>query len=83
MDENRDEKRPGGARLAAAHIAHGAATGGVYGAALSAAAEAAPFLLKLAVALAILLIGLPLLIFSPCRAICSATRAPFPRMLPG
>lgn len=68
MDENRDEKRPGGARLAAAHIAHGAAAGGVHGAALAAATEAAPFLLKLAVALAILLIGLPLLIFLtlPC-----------------
>lgn len=71
MYENRDDRSQisaARAGTAAAHIAHGAFTGGLHGALFAAAAEAAPSLVKLAVALAVLLLGLPFLIFLtlPC-----------------
>lgn len=67
-ERDRAQITPARAGAAAAHIAHSAATGGLHGALFAAAVEAAPFLAKLTVTLAVLLLGLPLLIFLtlPC-----------------
>lgn len=62
MGEN--ENRAGGAARAAAHIAAALATTGAKGAALAAAQEAAPFLVKLAAGLLILLLLIPMLVFT-------------------
>ena len=62
MGEN--ENRAGGAARAAAHIAAAWATTGAKGAALAAAQEAAPFLVKLAAGLLILLLLIPMLVFT-------------------
>ena len=62
MGEN--ESRAGGAARAAAHIAAALATTGAKGAALAAAQEAAPFLVKLAAGLLILLLLIPMLVFT-------------------
>lgn len=62
MGEN--ENRAGGAARAAAHIATALATTGAKGAALAAAQEAAPFLVKLAAGLLILLLLIPMLVFT-------------------
>lgn len=62
MGEN--ENRVGGAARAVAHIATALATTGAKGAALAAAQEAAPFLVKLAAGLLILLLLIPMLVFT-------------------
>ena len=49
--------------VSAARIAKAAAAGGVHGAAVAAAKEAAPFLAKLAIWVLVALIALPMLIF--------------------
>jgi hypothetical protein len=59
-----NENRAGGAARAAAHIAAALATTGAKGAALAAAQEAAPFLVKLAAGLLILLLLIPMLVFT-------------------
>ena len=50
--------------VSAARIAKAAAAGGVHGAAVAAAKEAAPFLAKLAIWVLVVLIALPMLIFA-------------------
>ena len=50
--------------VSAARIAKAAAAGGVHGAAVAAAKEAAPFLAKLAIWVLVALIALPMLIFA-------------------
>ena len=50
--------------VSAARIAKAAAAGGVHGAAVAAAKEAAPFLAKLAIWALVALIALPMLIFA-------------------
>ena len=62
MDEK--ESRGGKAARAAAHIAAALATTGPKGAALAAAEEAAPFLIKLIAGLLILLLLIPMLVFT-------------------
>ena len=62
MDEK--ESRGGKAARAAAHIAAALATTGPIGAALAAAEEAAPFLIKLIAGLLILLLLIPMLVFT-------------------
>lgn len=62
MDEQ--ERQPGKAARAAAHILTALATAGPKGAALAAAEEAAPFLLKVVAGLLALVILLPMLVFA-------------------
>ena len=61
MDENEQRN---GERARAAHILAALATTGLKGAALAAAEEAAPFLIKLAVGLLVLLLLIPMLVFT-------------------
>lgn len=58
------EGRGGKAARAAAHIAAALATTGAKGAALAAAQEAAPFLIKLIAGLLVLLLLIPMLVFT-------------------
>ena len=62
MDEN--ERRGGKLARAAAHILTALATSGAQGAAIAAAEEAAPFLIKLAAGLLVLLLLIPMLVFT-------------------
>ena len=62
MDEN--GRRDGGTARAAAHILTALATTGAKGAALAAAQEAAPFLVKLTAGLLALLLLIPMLVFT-------------------
>ncbi len=62
MDEN--GRRDGGTARAAAHILTALATTGAKGAAFAAAQEAAPFLVKVIVGLLILLLLIPMLVFT-------------------
>ena len=62
MDEN--HRRSGEAARAAAHILTALAATGAKGAALAAAQEAAPFLIKIAAGLLVLLLLIPMLVFT-------------------
>ncbi len=62
MDEN--GRRDGGTARAAAHILTALAATGAKGAALAAAQEAAPFLIKIAAGLLVLLLLIPMLVFT-------------------
>ena len=62
MDEN--ERRGGEMAKAAAHILTALATSGTKGAAIAAAEEAAPFLIKLVAGILVLLLLIPMLVFT-------------------